>query len=112
MNKTVTATEAKNQLGALLNWVKATDDSVVIEHRGNASFALISMRSYEEYLDLIAREKKERLLESLRRVREEGNRRNSDLSEDEAMEMAVQAVREIRTDMSELRLSDSQLTKK
>ena len=52
MTKTVSATEAKNTLGSLLGQLESKEDAVIIENRGVATAAIISIarfRAIEEF---------------------------------------------------------------
>lgn len=48
MAKTVTATEAKNRLGALMSEVLETNEAVIIELRGRPKVALITTERLEQ----------------------------------------------------------------
>ena len=109
MSRTVTATEAKNQFASLISNVKKNDEPIFIENRGKPQAVLLSENRYRA-LETIEREQRRAdTLRRLRAIQAEGEARNSDLTEDEAMELAVQAVKEIRAEMaSEERAKRSQ----
>jgi prevent-host-death family protein len=98
MTKTVTATEAKNRLGALLKEISQSNETVLIENRGTTQAVLISEDVYRSFL---VREWEQRRAEAIRRLEEieaEVGARGDELTEEEAMELAVQAVREVRAE--------------
>ena len=95
MLRTVTATEAKSQLGALLKRASASGDDVIIESRGRPKAALIGYTQYEELLRL--REDAARR-DALRRMEDLAARignRNQDLSDDQAERLADRFTREV-----------------
>jgi prevent-host-death family protein len=65
MAKVVTATEAKNRLGALMNEVTSTNQPVLIELRGHPNAALISAAELERFEAL---DRQARLTEMLREL--------------------------------------------
>ncbi|CUS05785.1 Putative antitoxin YefM (fragment) [Candidatus Promineifilum breve] len=62
MPKTVSVSEAKNQLSALMDWAVETGDEVVITRRGEPRAVIISYSTYQEYLAF--REQARRQVES------------------------------------------------
>ena len=88
----VSATEAKNNLGAMI--ARAQIDPVIIESRGHAAAVLISIEKFEQYEE--AQYKKDRLeaLERLRKIGAEAQRRNADLTPDEADALVKEIVDE------------------
>lgn len=94
--KTVSATEAKNNLGALLRAVKEDGESIVVENRREPVAVLISVTAWEEFLALQQEARNRRAMESLRRIAVMTGDRNSDLSEEQAMDLAVESIREYR----------------
>lgn len=98
MTRTVTATEAKNRLGALMSEVLETNEPVIIELRGRPKVALITSERLRRAEELEWNERRRLALESLDKIEAEAAGRNSDLTEEEAMELAVEVVREIRAE--------------
>lgn len=103
MTKTVTATEAKNRLGALMSEVLNTNEPVIIELRGRPKLAIITSEQLREFEELERKERHARVLANLERIRQEITERHAregipELSEEEAMDLAVEAVREIRAE--------------
>ena len=83
MIKTVSATEAKNRFGALLGELESQEDAVIIENRGVATAALISMESYEAFKALAESDRRRRAYEDFLRLRAEIAERTKDIPDDE-----------------------------
>lgn len=98
--KTVSATEAKNRLGALIGEVVNGQEDVVIENHGRPRAVLISYELYQELQEAWEQRERREALEDLRRLREEVLARNQDL-DDEAAEQLIQEVsREVRAEVA------------
>jgi prevent-host-death family protein len=82
MPKAVSATEAKNRLGALLGYVVDQRDEVIVERQGKPRAVLISFTAFEELQSLREQKRRADALEDLRRLRDRVSDRNHDLSED------------------------------
>ena len=61
MQKVIPATEVRNNLGRLLNSVYRSEEYLVVEKMGIPVAAIISMKDYEHYRRLLAKEALERL---------------------------------------------------
>ncbi|HEV2108202.1 MAG TPA: type II toxin-antitoxin system Phd/YefM family antitoxin [Thermomicrobiales bacterium] len=88
MSRTVTATEAKNRLGALLEAVAEHQDEVIVESHGRARAVIVPVVAYEELTALRDRKRRQDAVSSLRRLREQVRARNEDLSDEEALAIA------------------------
>ncbi len=102
MPKAVSATEAKNRLGSLLGYVTEQQDEVIVESQGKPKAVLLS---YAAYLDIELLREEKRRADALARLHELGERiasanRNSDLSEEEAIELADRVSHEMIDDMA------------
>jgi prevent-host-death family protein len=94
MPKTVSVSEAKNQLSAVIDWAVQHSDEVVIESRGEPKVAILSYAEYQEFLAL---REQARRRESLRQLEELAERiwaQNSDLSDQEVEELAEEISQE------------------
>lgn len=98
MTKTVTATEAKNRLGALLKEISQSNETVLIENRGTTQAVLISEDVYRSFLVLEWEQRRAEAIRRLEEIEAEVGARGDELTEEEAMELAVQAVREVRAE--------------
>ncbi len=100
MPKTVTASEAKNKLGAVLSWVRNNQDEVIVESRGEPAVVIISYTEYEKMQALKEEQRRKDALQTLRDLREQVRGRNQDITTDEqALEMADQFSRELIADL-------------
>lgn len=95
--KTVSATEAKNRLGALIADVTGGSEDVVIENHGTPRAVLISYEAYRVYLDVRERQRRKDAMDGLRQLREEVRARNQDLDDDAASKLIDEAVDAVRT---------------
>lgn len=64
MPKTVSVTEARNQLSALLDWAVNNNDAVVIESRGKPKAVIVSYGEYQELLVFREQTRKNEALQS------------------------------------------------
>ena len=101
MAKTVTATEAKNRLGALMNEVIESNEPVIIELRGRPKIAMITRKRLEAIEELERQQRHAQALANLNEIARKYDGRNDDLTEEEAMELAVEVTREVRREMRE-----------
>lgn len=100
MPKTVTASEAKNRLGAVLSWVQTNQDEVIIESRGEPAVVIMSYTEYEKVKQLKEAQRRKDALQRLRVLREDVRGRNQDITTDEqALQVADQISREIMNDL-------------
>lgn len=92
--RTVSATEAKNRLGAYLGEVQRGEGEVVIESHGRPTAVLISYDAYREFRAVQDKQRRREAMEALWRLRDEVRARNEDLSEEEADAIADEIGRE------------------
>ena len=59
MPKTVSAKEAKNRLGTVIEWVVENQDEVVIENRGKPTVVMMSYTEYEQILRVRAEQQEQ-----------------------------------------------------
>jgi len=98
MTKTVSATEAKNTLGSLLGQLESKEDAVIIENRGVATAAIISIERFRALEALEERERRLQILEDFRRLRAEVAEQMKDLSADEIEVLIDEITEDIRAD--------------
>jgi prevent-host-death family protein len=94
MAKIVTATEAKNRLGALM--AEAQKEPVIVEIRGDPKAAIISIDKLRAFEELQKAEDRRQSFERLEQIRASIAARNADLSAEEATAIIEQATRDIR----------------
>lgn len=92
--KTVSATEAKNRLGAFLGEVSRGEDEVIIENHGKPTAVLLSYEVYRELREAQDRQRRRDAMEAIWRLRDEVRARNQDLTEEEADAIADDVGRE------------------
>lgn len=95
MPKIVSASEAKNRLGAVVSWVLSNQDQVIIESRGEPTVVVISYAEYEKVQALKEQQRRREITQKMEKLRERVRARNQDItSEEQAMEIADQFTRE------------------
>jgi prevent-host-death family protein len=94
MAKIVTATEAKNRLGALM--AEAQEEPVIVEIRGAPKAAIISIDKLRAFEKLQEAEERRQRIEWMHNFYERQAARNADLSQEEAEAIIEQATRDIR----------------
>ncbi|TAK30784.1 MAG: type II toxin-antitoxin system Phd/YefM family antitoxin [Chloroflexota bacterium] len=101
MPRTVSATEAKNRLGAIIGWVLAHKDEVIVESHGEPKVVMMHFEEYEELKNLKEQARRRAALEALRGLRQKVLERNRDLTPEEADLLAERLSREIVEDMAQ-----------
>lgn len=94
MPKTVSVSEAKNQLSAVLDWVVENDNEVVIESRGEPKVAILSYAEYQEFLAFREQARRREALRQLEELARRMQARNADLSAEEVEQLADELTRE------------------
>ncbi|CAN5268133.1 MAG: type II toxin-antitoxin system Phd/YefM family antitoxin [Chloroflexia bacterium] len=87
MEKTIAAFDARRQFGKVLRDVETRGDSFVVERHGEPVAAVVPLHVYEN-----AKRKRERLFELIKEAQENSQRHSPDMTEEEAMELALEAV--------------------
>ena len=100
MARTISATEAKAKLSALINWAIKNRDEIIVESRGDPKAVIISYASYEQFKALREQARRKELLGQLEALAAEVHQRNQDLSEEEANELADRFTREVIEEMA------------
>lgn len=90
----VSASEAKNRLGALLAAVTQKHRDVVVESRGEPKVVIISYRQYETFQSLREEKQRQNALLRLDKLRERVARKNKDITEKKADKLADRLIRE------------------
>ena len=100
MPKTVSASEAKNRLGAIIGWVVEHKDEVIVESRGEPKVVVMPFQEYEKIKEIKEQIRRREALESLRRLRHIVLERNRDLTPEEADALAERFSKEVVEDMA------------
>ncbi len=94
MPKTVSVSEAKNQLSAVMDWVVENGNEVVIESRGEPKVAILSYAEYQEFLAFREQARRREALRQLEELARRMQARNADLSAEEVEQLADELTRE------------------
>lgn len=94
MPKTVSVSEAKNKLSALLEWAVEQGDEIVVESRGEPKAVILRYGEYEELLQFRAQQRRRAALQQLEALAAQVQGRNSDLGEEEADQLAEEIAQE------------------
>lgn len=84
----VSASEAKNRLGSLLLMVSQKNRDVIVENRGEPKAVIISYQEYETLQNVREAKRREDALRRLEELRKRISKRNKDLTEKKAMQIA------------------------
>lgn len=95
MVRAVSATEAKNRFGTVLDWVIKDGDEVVVERQGRPLAAILSMAAYDRFKELREKERRQQALETLRSVQNRVSARNNDLTPEQIEGIADQFSRDV-----------------
>jgi prevent-host-death family protein len=97
MTKTVSAAEAKNRFGAILEQVREGNEVIIARH-GKPEAAFIPVADYYELQEMRKARDRAEALQRLDELEKEISARNQDLSEEESIAMAVRLARELFQD--------------
>jgi prevent-host-death family protein len=86
--KTVSATEAKNRLGALIGEVACGNGAIAIERHGRPSVVVVSAAEWAEVSEERERLRRKEAWERLMELAREVSARNADLTQEEADALA------------------------
>lgn len=100
MPKTVSASEAKNRLGAIIGWVLQNKDEVIVESRGEPKVVVVPFSEYEQMKEIKEQVRRREALAKLEKLREKVRARNQDLTGQEADALADRFSREVIEDMA------------
>lgn len=99
MPKTISASEAKNSLGAVIEWAVENGDEVIVESRGKPKAVIMPFDDYEEYQRLREQARRRAVLARLEKLAETVGARNQDLTAEAADALADQFTREVIEEM-------------
>ena len=92
--KTVSISEARNQLSAFIKRATQDKDDVVIQNRGQPEAVIIPYADYEILQEARENERRKKAIQALQQIAEEVGNRNSSLSEQESEKLADEITRE------------------
>ncbi len=94
MPKTISVSEAKNKLSAMLKWAVENQDEVVVESRGRPKAVILPYAEYEMFQSLREKERRQAALQRLQELATANQALNQDLTPEEAEEIADEVTRE------------------
>ena len=68
MPKTISVSEAKNKLSAMLKWAVENQDEVIVESRGRPKAVILPYTEYEMFQQLREREQRQTALQRLQKL--------------------------------------------
>ncbi len=96
MSKTVSATEVKNKLGAVVSWVLENHDEVIVESRGEPTVVIMPFAEYERVNDLREQDRINQAFARLQKARDEVRAQNPDITtEEQALAVADEIARAV-----------------
>ncbi len=99
MTKTVTASEAKNRLGALIRWALSHKQEVIVKSRGEPKVVIMPYPAYQAVVEMREQARREQALDQLKKLRRQVQARNQDLTEAQASQLADRLTRETVEEM-------------
>jgi prevent-host-death family protein len=100
MPKTVTASEAKNRLGSLIQWALTNKDEVVIKSRGEPKVVIMPYQEYQTVIEMREQARRRQALAQLEALRDQVQARKA-LTEKQATELADRFTREVVEELVE-----------
>ena len=97
--KTIAAFEARRQFGKMIREVETHGDSYVVERHGEPVAVVVPLRVYKQ-----SKKRRDRFLEILHKAQENSRRNFPDMTEEDAMELALEAVAAVRAERRAERL--------
>jgi prevent-host-death family protein len=94
MLKTVSVSEAKNRLSAIMEWAVENPDGVIVESRGEPKVAILSYAEYQQFLALREQARRQEAFRRLEELADIISARNADLTDEEVEELADEISRE------------------
>ena len=94
MPKTVSVSEAKNKLSAMLKWAEQNQDEIVVESRGRPKAVILPYAEYETFQRLREKERRQAALQRLQQLAAANQALNLDLTPEEAERLADEVSRE------------------
>ena len=94
MPRTISVSEAKNQLSAVLDWAVENDEEVVIESRGEPKVVILTYTEHQAFLAMREHARRREAFRELEELAEAIRLRNADLTPEEVEELADEISRE------------------
>jgi len=100
MTKRMSATDAKNRWGELVDTVVSQGESVIVENRREPMLVVISPSDFDEFQALRKEQRLREFRERLEQIIEVQSKLNADLTEEEAEALVQRALAEDRDERS------------
>mgnify|MGYP000026374720 CR=1 FL=1 len=88
MTRVVSASEAQNSFGAILQWAEENGEEVIVERRGKPAAAIVPYEEYEYLKQLREDQRRREIFEELDALRQRIRGHTPDLSAEEAYRLA------------------------
>ena len=99
--KAISATEAKNRLGALISEVAGGGGAVLIEHHGRPHVVVVSIEEWSAISEMKQKVMRQEAWDEIKRLAAVARERNANLSEDEADAIVDELVDEAKRRVAE-----------
>jgi len=100
MPRTISTSNAQDQLNSAITWIEEHGDDVIVETEGQPRAVIMSFAGYQKVQAWRDRQLREQALSELRALRAKVRARNQDLTDEMAMELADRFVHEVIDDMA------------
>ena len=87
MPKIVTATDAKTNFGAMLDWTVTEKDQIIVQSHGQPKAAILNYDAYTRFVEMTEQMRRQQALKELEALRVHVRARNQDLTDEQAMEL-------------------------
>lgn len=94
MTKTISVSEAKNKLSAMLDWTVENREEIIVESRGQPKAVILAYEEYEAVAELREKLRRQAVWERMQELAAAVQARNQDLSPEEADQVADAITRE------------------
>ena len=94
MPKTISVSEAKNKLSAMMDWAIQNQDGVVVESRGRPKAVILPYAEYEAYLSMRENERRRAALQRMEELAAIVQEKNQDMTPERAEQLADEISRE------------------
>ena len=94
MPRTISVSEAKNKLSAMMDWAIQNQDGVVVESRGRPKAVILPYAEYEAYLSMRENERRRAALQRMEELAAIVQEKNQDMTPERAEQLADEISRE------------------
>src|SRR5205823_5561295 len=97
--RTITASEAKDDVDAIFDWARSNQDDVIVERQGEPDLVIMPYAEFAQFQAWREEERRREALEWVRTFRAEAEARNQDLTPEEGDALVDRFAREFVEDM-------------